>query len=286
MKIRYARKFGKPDGKYMRFFELLNFNIVIDCMSNREKGKVFIGTSGYSYNDWLGNFYPQFCPKPDFLRFYSSVFKTVELNATYYRIPTETMVKKWYNQTPNDFVFTAKFPSAVTHEGSMNQRRENCKRFLEVISLLDDKLAVLLMQFPYGFTPDKHFKIMEQLIDCLPSDKNIAVEVRNRKWLRRDFYDLLKEKDCSLVQVDHPWMPKKSEFTADFGYIRLLGNRKEITDDFSGIRRDREDDLKWWSLVIEEFTRVKGDIYIYVNNHYSGHSPTTAVRLNELINNM
>ena len=94
---------------------------------------VLIGTSGFSYRDWLGNFYPQFCPAADFLRYYGSRFKTVEIDATFYRIPTVDTVKKWVKNTPDDFVFAAKFPQSVTHEGDLNSRLDNARAFIEVM---------------------------------------------------------------------------------------------------------------------------------------------------------
>jgi uncharacterized protein YecE (DUF72 family) len=244
---------------------------------------IHIGTSGYSYKDWLGNFYPQFCPPADFLRFYSTLFKTVEIDSTYYRIPDTETVRRWKRATPDDFIFTAKFPSSVTHEGEIGARIENGKIFIDVMSHLEDKLGPLLLQFPYRFEPDEHFEIMERLIEAMPDYLKIAVEVRNKKWLRQQFYDLLRQKNISLALIDHPWMPRRNELTADFVYIRLLGDRKQIESDFSYERFDRKEELNWWSVLIEDFSRDGGEVYAYFNNHYSGHSPTTARRLMELL---
>lgn len=252
-------------------------------MAKSKKYDIFIGASGYSYDDWLGNFYPQFCPKADFLRFYTSVFNTVEINSTYYRIPSAESVKRWKKQTPDNFVFTAKFPSSVTHEGDIKSRIENSKIFLDTIAHLEDKLGPLLMQFPYSFQPQEKNGDMELLINSLPDNNKVALEVRNRKWLTKDFYDLLKSKKISLVMVDHPWMPKKTEFTSDFVYIRLLGNRKKVPSDFSYVRFDHKEDLNWWSTLIEEFSCEHGEVYVYINNHYSGHSPSTVNSLKEIL---
>lgn len=242
-----------------------------------------IGTSGYSYKDWLGNFYPQFCPSADFLRFYSTIFRTVEIDSTYYRIPEVESIQRWKKATPDDFIFAAKFPSSVTHEGEIESRIENSKIFIDVMSHLEEKLGPLLLQFPYSFKPDEHSEIMEKLIEAMPDHPKVAVEVRNKKWLGQDFYDLLQGKRISLAQIDHPWMPRRTELTADFAYIRFLGDRKTIESDFSFERLDREEELGWWSVLIEEFTRDRGEVYAYFNNHYSGHSPTTARRLMEVL---
>ncbi len=248
-----------------------------------KRGKILIGTSGFGYDDWLGNFYPQFCPKPDYLRFYSSIFKTVEIDSTYYRMPKVEMVKRWYKQTSDDFIFTAKFPSRVTHEGTIAERLDNRKQFIEVISNLNEKLGVLLFQFPYGFKPDEQFETLERLITGLPGKIKFAVEMRNPKWLSNRLYDLLEAKKIALVQVDHPWMPKRSKATAKHSYIRLLGDRKKIVSDFSFVRDERIEDLRWWSEVVAELSRNKGEVYVYLNNHYTGHSPSAARKLMELL---
>lgn len=253
-------------------------------MPHTKTDRVAIGTSGFGYDDWLGNFYPQFCPRADYLRFYAAIFKTVEIDATYYRIPGIETVKRWRSQTPDDFIFTAKFPSGVTHQGSFEERLEKCRIFLEHIGYLGDKLGPLLMQFPYGFKPGgDNFGLLQKLIETVPDSFRVAVELRNRKWLDDELYDLLKRNNITLVQVDHPWMPRKTDRTGGFTYIRLLGDRKKIASDFSFIRDERLDDLRWWSKMIDEYSRDGEEVYVYVNNHYTGHSPSTARRLIDII---
>lgn len=179
-------------------------------MAGNNFGKVLIGTSGYSYNDWLGNFYPQFCSPKDFLRFYASVFKTVEIDATFYKIPTAETVRKWRQCTPEGFVFAAKFPQIVTHEGEMASRLSAAQAFIDVMRNLETKLGPLLLQFPYSFKPDEHRDILTALVEAMPGDIKISVEVRNKKWLSESFYRLLAERKISLCLIDHPWMPRRN----------------------------------------------------------------------------
>lgn len=240
--------------------------------------KLKIGTSGFSYRDWLGNFYPQFCPQSDYLRFYAMQFPTVELDVTFYRIPTESMIARWVDVTPDRFVFAAKFPRTVTHGGDLVSRLADCDHFCSVMRGMGDKLGPLLMQFPYSFKPDQ-FGLLETLINRVPSDLRLSVEVRNRKWLTDDLYSLLQGRNIALCLVDHPWMPRISVRTADFLYFRFLGDHKKITEDFSYIRDDREDELGFWSQVIDGFAGENRQIFAYFNNHFSGHAPTTAERL-------
>ena len=243
-----------------------------------------IGTSGFSYRDWLGNFYPQFCPPADFLRFYSSVFTTVEIDATFYRIPSRETVQRWANQVREGFIFTAKFPRTVTHEGKPVERLKSAIAFTEVMRGLGDRLGPLLLQYPYSFKPSE-FDGLRQLIIELPSDLRVAVELRNKAWLEKPgLFQLLRENNIAFALIDHPWMPKREIATADFHYMRFLGDRKQIADDFSHVRISREEDLAWWRDVIARLASNGQDLFAYFNNHYSGHSPSTARRMLELLN--
>jgi uncharacterized protein YecE (DUF72 family) len=248
-----------------------------------EHGKIRIGTSGFSYKDWLGNFYPNFCPDRDFLRYYSSQFNTVEIDSTFYRIPAAGTVRKWADTTPEDFVFAAKFPRTVTHEGEPGQRVDEAGRFIDAIRELGSKLGPLLLQFPYGFKPEE-FGVLESIVSAMPEGLAVSVELRNKKWLTDQLYTLLKDRNISLCLIDHPWMPRLTVRTGPFQYIRLLGDRKKIESDFSFVRDEREDDLRSWRDVIRGAAQQGTDVFIYINNHYTGHSPTTARQLAGLVN--
>lgn len=238
--------------------------------------KLHIGTSGFSYDDWLGNFYPQFCPKLDFLQFYSSKFKTVEIDSTYYRIPSDTTIQKWYKVTPDDFLFTAKFPRTVTHEGDIDVRIDSAHKFISSMRCLHEKLAVLLLQFPYCFEPHK-IDTLFKLLSVLPSDVRFALELRNKCWLDETrLFKRLKEQNIAFCHIDHPWMPKEDIDTADFSYFRFLGDRKKIENDFSYVRNQRKSELQYWKEVIQQNIEQQKECFIFFNNHYSGHSPTTS----------
>ena len=245
--------------------------------------RIHIGTSGFSYKDWQGNFYPDFLSARDYLRYYASQFRSVEIDSTFYRIPSAEMVAKWKDATPADFVFAAKFPRMVTHEGDLSERMDSAARFVEVMRLLDTKLGPLLLQFPYSFKPDQR-DLLARLIEAMPDDIPVSVELRNKAWLGDELFDLLRRHNRPLCLIDHPWMPRLSVQTGPFQYIRLLGDRKKIENDFSYIRDDREADLGHWQDVISGAAQGGADVFVYVNNHYSGHSPSTARRLLALLN--
>jgi uncharacterized protein YecE (DUF72 family) len=241
-----------------------------------------VGTSGFGYKDWLGNFYPRACPQSDFLKFYAGKFVTVELDVTFYRLPTPSMVQKWAATVPEGFRFAAKFPQTVTHEGEIADRLNNAQAFCDVMRHMESRLGPLLLQFPYSFRPDQ-IDTLQKLIEVLPTDLRISVEVRNKSWLGPKLYDLLRSHKIALCQVDHPWMPRITERTADFAYVRFLGDQKVLTEDYSYVRFPHEDRLAWWAGLIQSYERDGIDIYAYFNNHFSGHAPTTAFRLLEIL---
>lgn len=248
-----------------------------------QKSNIYIGTSGFSYKDWLGNFYPQFCPQADFLRFYASKFKVVEIDSTYYRIPNLETVKKWCKSTPENFLFSAKFPNTVTHEGSVDTRLDSAKQFIKIMKKLGCKLGPLLLQFPYSFKPDKA-ECLKKILHALPEDIKFAIELRNKCWLNIDsLFDLLKEKNIAFCLIDHPWMPRVDITTADFVYFRFLGDRKKIDNDFSYIRFERDDELSYWKDKMITYVDKSIDCFAFFNNHYSGHAPTTAEKLHNLL---
>jgi uncharacterized protein YecE (DUF72 family) len=200
---------------------------------------------------------------------------------TFYRIPTVEVVTKWAKTTPDDFVFAAKFPQTVTHEGTMDSRLQDARAFIEVMTSMGGKLGPLLLQFPYGFKPDQE-PVLLKLIDAMPDNIKVSIELRNRKWLDTSLiFDRMRERNMALCLIDHPWMPRLTMRTADFVYMRFLGDRKKIEDDFSYVRNDRDEDLDWWKTLINEVAAEKRDLYAYFNNHYSGHAPSTAWLLME-----
>ncbi|HOD67648.1 MAG TPA: DUF72 domain-containing protein [candidate division Zixibacteria bacterium] len=248
--------------------------------------RVFIGTAGFSYKDWLGNFYPQFVPPADFLKFYASKFRTVEIDSTFYRIPSAETVAKWARQTPERFVFAAKFPQTVTHEGPPARRVEDARVFIDTMRGLGDKLGPLLLQFPYSFKPAEK-NLLADLLAAVPADIRVSVELRNGAWLSEDdLFARLRQQNIALCLIDHPWMPRLTTCTADFVYIRFLGDRKKIEEDFSYVRDDRAQELAWWRELIDRVAGEGKDLYAYFNNHYSGHAPSTAFRLMEMLDGM
>lgn len=261
--------------------ELSTARLVIVAMAS---GHVYVGTTGFSHHDWLGNLYPQFCPPADFLRCYGMTFSTVELDSTSYRIPTTETLDKWVKATPDNFRFAAWFPQTVTHEGDFPSRVESAGSFLEIMSGLGNKLGPLLLQFPGSFGPD-NCSLLKELLQQLPKGTKVAVEFRQRDWLVSETFNLLKKHNVALCLTECPGLPRLEVRTSDFVYLRFVGDCDQISEDFSHVRLGRAEELSHWAGVVERFESEKAEIYAFFNNHFSGHAPSTAIQFRELLNN-
>jgi len=241
-----------------------------------------IGTSGWSYKDWIGNFYRAGSKPNELLSQYAEKFNTVEIDSTFYGVPRKSTVENWYKAVPDDFKFSAKFPKKITHESDLTGVEDLLHKFLETMSVLKEKLGPLLIQFPYGFKPEMSGNLY-RFLKTLPTGFEFVLEIRNKKWLTDPFYDGLRENGIGLTLLDHPWMPKPEIMTSRILYVRFLGDRKLIPDNFSFERADREKELDSWIKIVKALEDKTDDFYGYFNNHYSGHSPTTAKRFRDMM---
>lgn len=252
--------------------------------------RLFLGTSAFTAAGWCGTFYPQGMKSSDYLRHYARTFKTVEIDSSYYGSPTHSTVANWRDKTPADFIFSAKVPQVITHEKMLVDCDKELTEFLEVVSILGDKLGPLLLQFPHfdhWRIPDqRHFvSVLEPFLKKLPTGFKFAVEIRNRTWLDARFTDVLRKHGTALVLQDlysmpRPWeRPQKFDWiTADFAYVRWLGDRKRIeerTQVWDKIVLDRTGDLVNWVALFRQFLSRDLKVFAYANNHYEGYGPDT-----------
>lgn len=240
-----------------------------------------IGTMGWSYDFWKGKFYPEDSEK--LLTEYAKNFDTVEIDNTFYRIPTRDNVMKWREETPDDFIFTAKFPRKITHIKMLQDCQEELEVFIEHMVLMGNKLGPFLIQLPPSFKPEK-YEILKDFLASLPGKCRFAVEVRNKKWLDEKFYELLKENKVALTLLDHPWMPEMNTITADFTYIRWVGDRKKVKGTLGMVEKDRSADIKDWGLKINALDDSI-DVYGYFSKSYSGYPPGDVKMLLDQVDN-
>jgi uncharacterized protein YecE (DUF72 family) len=233
-----------------------------------------LGTQGFAFDDWVGPFYPPGTPKRAYLEVYATHFPTVEIDSTFYGPPRLNTVKGWAARTPPGFRFTAKFPRLITHDKKLDRARGDAEQFVTTMQALGEKLAVLILQFAYDFTPDRLSRL-EAFLAGLPAGPRYAVEVRNRQWLTDGFRDLLAEHRVALVLQDLHYMPRLDWVSADFTVIRWLGRRADV-ERFDRVQIDRRARLEEWAGRVRDFLHRGLEVYGYFNNHFAGHSPASA----------
>lgn len=256
-----------------------------------------LGTSSWSSEDWVGVFYPPGTPAANFLGEYSQHFNTVEVDSTYYRSPSPSMVNNWRERTPPDFLFAAKFPGAITHEKVLVDCADDVAEFVRAMDLLGDKLGPLLLQFPYfnkkAFArPEDFLARLKPFLEKLPGGHSYALEVRNKGWISEPFLDLLRQRKIALALIDHPWMPPVQQLlqkfdlvTAGFAYIRFLGDRKGIeerTKHWDRVLVDRGREMEAWIPEIRRLLTRRLTVYAYFNNHYAGFAPGSIALFREV----
>ena len=179
-----------------------------------------VGTSGYSYKEWKGSFYPEKIPAKEMLRFYSGRLSTVEINATFYRMPQASMLENWKEQVPNTFRFVLKASQRITHFKRLKETAEETKYFLDTAAVLGEQLGVVLFQLPPNMKKD--LPRLEMFLAQLPPAPRAAFEFRHPTWFDDDVLELLRSQNRALVVSDTDDLPATHiDKTADWGYLRL-----------------------------------------------------------------
>ena len=228
--------------------------------------EVRIGTSGYSYAEWKGNFYPEKMAAKDMLRFYAERFPTVEINNTFYRMPKEALLQGWAEQVPESFSFVIKASKRITHDKRLKECGELLAYLFGVTSTLGSRLGPLLFQLPPNFKKD--VPRLKSFFDEMPERRRVAVEFRHASWFDDEVYETLRGQRAALCVADtgeEPAAPLVA--TTDWGYLRL---RRE---DFS------DKDLREWARRIRE--QPWGDAYVFLKHEEEGKGPKLAARLTE-----
>jgi uncharacterized protein YecE (DUF72 family) len=234
--------------------------------------RVLIGCSGWSYKDWRGRFYPEKLPARSWLEHYSERFPTVEINNTFYRLPTLKAVQGWVDGTPQHFVFSVKASRYITHIKRLQEAGERFKVFRERIEPLHDsgKLGPILWQFPASFHRDD--QRLEQALAELPPWRH-AFEFRHPSWFAPAVYDLLSTFGAALVIGDHPERPfQPRKLTSDWTLIRLHYGARGRGGNYA------ESELDVWKRRIAAW-RSRAEVFAYFNNDWSGYAPRDAAYL-------
>ncbi|MFQ5703006.1 MAG: DUF72 domain-containing protein [Gemmatimonadales bacterium] len=229
--------------------------------------EILTGTSGYSYKEWKGNFYPPSIKPGDMLAYYAERLKCVEINNTFYRMPTEKTVSEWAGQVPDDFVFVIKASRRITHNKRLHNVESEISFLLGQLSVLGQKLGALLFQLPPNLKRD--LDRLKEFLGVLPDTVPAAIEFRNSSWFEDEVYELLRGRNIALVKSDTTEASGSTLIdTGDIGYLRL--RREEYSDV----------DLRNWARRIgdQEWSRT----FVFFKHEDGGAGPRLAARLSVL----
>ncbi len=253
---------------------------------------IYVGTSGFSYKDWVGPYYPDGLDKKDWLNFYAREFRTCELNFSYYRIPNAWTLARMADKTPADFLFTLKAFRGMTHEREDSEVR--FAQFVEALTPLMEqgKFGCVLLQFPYSFhaTPENrdYLRLCRQWLGDLPA----VVEFRNARWLSEETYALLRELGLGFCCVDEPRLkgliPPVARVTAKVAYVRFHGRNaaKWWQHEHAWERYDysySDEELAEWVPKIRQLDERAERTFVFANNHWRGQSVGTCRQLRALL---
>ncbi|MBD3198070.1 MAG: DUF72 domain-containing protein [Candidatus Lokiarchaeota archaeon] len=242
-----------------------------------------IGCAGWYYKDWVGSFYPKNLDPSKYLSYYSEYFDFTEVNSTFYSLPSLEMVDNWYKRVPNDFRFIVKVWKEITHKSNPEDLNYLIDEFFERLNALNEKINFYLFQFPPWFKySEKHINHLKNIISLIPPRIKCVVELRDNSWFKDRILEEIKKDrrifiGTSYLQGINPYYHANQTIY----YIRLIGDRD--LSSFSYIQRHKEKEI---NTIIKKVTELQkngtlNEIFIIVNNHYTGFAPETA---NELKN--
>ena len=226
--------------------------------------RVTVGTSGYSYKEWKGTFYPDDLPAAKMLSFYASHFGTVEINNTFYRMPNEKLVTTWASEVPDGFTFVLKAPQRITHHKKLDAADET-RYFFQVASALGAKLGPVLFQTPPFLRKD--VQRLHDFLEEVPRDKRVCFEFRHESWMDEDVFRALRERDAALCVADTDEVEDPDKIlvsTASWGYLRL--RRTEYTDE----------QLAAWARRVQ--AQSWSDAFVFFKHEDEGKGPIFATR--------
>jgi uncharacterized protein YecE (DUF72 family) len=241
---------------------------------------VILGTSGWSYKEWIGPFYTK--EDKSMLRAYSKVFKTVEINSTFYRYPSKGTVMGWAKYSRDGFIYSAKLPKLITHEKQLDLNEgveEDLQKFIELMQplSLSGKLGCLLIQLQpkFEYKPKK----LEDFLKILPTHIRFAVEFRDLSWMREETWHMLEKYRVAYTIVDEPLLPPEMHMTADLAYFRWHGHGTRPWYNY----RYHVEELEPWVPKLRETAKKVGKIYGYFNNHYHGYAVENCLQVLEML---
>lgn len=236
---------------------------------------IYTGCSGWNYKDWKGKFYPEDIPKKDWLEYYMSIFNTVEVNYTFYRLPKDSTLEKWKKSAyAKDFNFTLKGSRYVTHTKKLNEPEESIKKFEDATSMMKTKLGCILWQLPPGLHRDD--EKLEAFCKALNRRNKNVIEFRHQSWFDEEVYTILRKNNIGFCSISTPDFPEELISTTKTGYLRMHGKGKKWYD-----YHYSKKELQEWSRKIKD--SGLSEMYIYFNNDIGANAPKNARELQEML---
>lgn len=237
---------------------------------------IHLGTQGWAYPDWIGVFYPPGSKQQHYLPFYAGVFDTVEIDTTFYGAPSASVVRSWDRHTPDPFRFAAKVPREITHDASLSGVGAKMEEFVLGLAPLGQKLGPLLVQLPAEFHRGPRTEAdLLAFLDGAPRGVRLAVEFRDRSWHAPEILEALRARNVAAAWTQWRDLPPITEPTADFLYVRWLGDNREI-EKYDRVVIDRTDSFGQWEQELRRVLPEVREVFGYFNNHWAGHSPASA----------
>ncbi|WP_165226428.1 DUF72 domain-containing protein [Aquisphaera insulae] len=238
---------------------------------------VYIGTSGWSYDHWVGILYPKSAKSLERLDAYARAFRSVEVNNTFYRWPREEVFATWRERSPNGFIFSVKASRGLTQFRKLNDPVPWLERMEAGLSRLEEKRGVTLYQLPPHFPI--HLDRLDEFLSVVPSGRRTAIEFRHRTWDVEETFGILERHHAAYCIMSGANLPCVLRVTAGFVFVRLHGpdDQRLYAGSYS------EADLRWWADRIGEWRSQGRDVYAYFNNDGYGHAVRNALRLRELV---
>jgi uncharacterized protein YecE (DUF72 family) len=237
--------------------------------------RYLIGTSGWHYEDWRQRFYPEKLPRAGWLEFYAGHFPTVELNNSFYRLPSERAFNSWRDNTPDGFTFAVKVSRYITHIRRLKDCREAMDNFMQRAKILGDKLGPLLYQLPPGLHRDD--ETLASFLSDLPGGVRHVIEFRHPSWLVEDIFGVLRQHRVGLCVFDMPALACPRLATTDFAYIRFHGSESLYSSSYP------DEALAGWAESIAGLAKTLDTAYIYFNNDVGGYALKNAVTIRDYL---
>jgi uncharacterized protein YecE (DUF72 family) len=244
-------------------------------MVQMSRGRHYIGTSGWHYKHWLDKFYPTGLNAKDQFSYYLSFFDTVEINNSFYRLPSKETFRKWCSETPENFLFSVKASRFITHMKKLSNPQDSPNLFLSHAAELAEKLGIVLFQLPPGWKIN--VERFDNFVKALPQDQRFVFEFRNSSWYTEDIYAILRERNCGFCIYELAGHTSPMVITANFVYIRLHGPGNKYQGSYS------DESLGKWAEQILQWKDEGKDVYVYFDNDQDAFATYNAITLKDML---